>query len=92
MSELTPLPIVSGRNEEHLKSMKEANILVDYAVADLTVDNECARVVAAACGSLGGLTTGIIAQIECSNEGKVNSSSCEQRRRFARWGHGCGDT
>ena len=71
--------------------MKEDSILVDYAVADLTAENECARVVTAANGSLGGLTTGTyIDRLSASPVPLyLMCCSCEQRWCVARGWHGC---
>eukprot|EP00604_Paraphysomonas_vestita_P004170 CAMPEP_0174821986 /NCGR_PEP_ID=MMETSP1107-20130205/12034_1 /TAXON_ID=36770 /ORGANISM="Paraphysomonas vestita, Strain GFlagA" /LENGTH=236 /DNA_ID=CAMNT_0016039747 /DNA_START=95 /DNA_END=805 /DNA_ORIENTATION=- len=47
----------TGRNEDALKELVNDKTLVGYAIADLTIDNECQRVVNIANEILGGLTT-----------------------------------
>jgi NAD(P)-dependent dehydrogenase (short-subunit alcohol dehydrogenase family) len=47
----------TGRNEEALKGLVEQNTLCGYAVADLTAENECQRVVENANQIMNGLTT-----------------------------------
>lgn len=47
----------TGRNEEALRSLVDDHILAGYVIADLTLDNECKRVVEHANEALGGLTT-----------------------------------
>jgi NAD(P)-dependent dehydrogenase (short-subunit alcohol dehydrogenase family) len=47
----------TGRNEDALKALLEQQTLCGYAVADLTVENECQRVVDNANQVMNGLTT-----------------------------------
>jgi NAD(P)-dependent dehydrogenase (short-subunit alcohol dehydrogenase family) len=47
----------TGRNEDALKALLEQQTLCGYAVADLTVENECQRVVDNANQTMNGLTT-----------------------------------
>jgi NADP-dependent 3-hydroxy acid dehydrogenase YdfG len=52
-----------GRKEEELKALLDANVLIGYAIADLSLEDECLRVVNSAVDSLGGLTT--VAAFSC---------------------------
>jgi NAD(P)-dependent dehydrogenase (short-subunit alcohol dehydrogenase family) len=46
-----------GRNQQSLEEMLSENILAGFVCADLTMDNECSRVVASAVECMSGLTT-----------------------------------
>lgn len=47
----------TGRNEDSLKELVDNKTLCGYTIADLTIDNECQRVVTIANDIMGGITT-----------------------------------
>ena len=47
----------TGRNQETLEKMKESGFIVDFIVADITVEGECERLISKTVEILGGLTT-----------------------------------
>ena len=66
-----------GRSEVALQEMKQAGSMVDYVVADMTVDGECSRMVQEAVTKLGGSLTTVVNGAGGLRGGAIGSADLE---------------